>query len=55
MKAVAAGMRGWAGLIIVAGAIVWLLSLAVSLGSSPNGAVVSSDEGAQPVPYWVIL
>lgn len=55
MKAVAAGMRGWAGLIIVAGAIVWLLSLAVSLSNSPTGAVVSSDEGAQAVPYWVIL
>jgi membrane protease YdiL (CAAX protease family) len=55
MKTVATGLRGSAGWIIVAGAIVWLLSLAVSLWNSPTGAVVSSDAGAQPVPYWVSL
>ncbi|MBH0109165.1 CPBP family intramembrane metalloprotease [Salinibacterium sp. NG22] len=41
--------------IVLAGAALWIVSLSIVLTLSPSGTPVSSDAGAQPVAYWVIL
>lgn len=41
--------------IVFAAAILWVASLTFLLVVSPSGTVVSSDQGAEAVSYWVTL
>ena len=45
-------MKRW---IPIAAAVVWLASLTLVTLASPSGTPISSDPGADPVPYWVTL
>ena len=41
--------------IVIAAALVWLASLILLVSVSPSGTSISSDPGADSVPYWVPL
>lgn len=41
--------------ILIAAALVWLASLVLLVSVLPTGTPISSDPGADPVPYWVPL
>lgn len=41
--------------VVVAGAVLWIVSFATLLVVSPLGTAVSSDPGAEAIAYWVTL
>jgi membrane protease YdiL (CAAX protease family) len=41
--------------VVIAGAILLVISLAIVFVVSPQGATVSSDPGAKPIAYWITL
>lgn len=41
--------------IVGVGGVLWLVSFVALVVASPAGTQISSDPGAQPVPYWVTL
>ncbi|TQO19894.1 membrane protease YdiL (CAAX protease family) [Rhodoglobus vestalii] len=41
--------------IVIAGAMLWAISLVIVVVVSPQGAVVSSDPGAKSIAHWIRL
>ena len=49
------GSRSLGFWVVIAGAVLWVVSFATLLVVSPLGTAVSSDPGAEAVSYWVAL